>query len=85
LGAIKLTKLAPQQEQVLYAQLLDKGLSPTTEHRIHEMLHRALKDAVELEEVQRNVAAIAKPPRPAHYEMQTLDEAQVRCLVEGVA
>jgi integrase len=45
LGRIKLSALNPAHVQALYRAKLDEGLSPTTVHRVHEVLHTALKQA----------------------------------------
>jgi integrase len=45
LGRLKLASLNPAHVQALYRAKLDEGLSPTTVHRIHEVLHAALKQA----------------------------------------
>src|SRR5262245_7633090 len=46
LGRYSLAKLTPQQLQVFYNKKLAEGLSPTTVHAIHAMLHKALEDAL---------------------------------------
>jgi DNA-binding IclR family transcriptional regulator len=48
LGHVALAKLTPQHLQTFYNRKLGEGLSPTTVHAIHAMLHRALKDAMQL-------------------------------------
>jgi len=85
LGQVSLVKLAPQQVQVFYTGLLDKGLSSTTVHHIHEMLHCAYEEAVRLGLVQRNILDLIKGPRRAHREMVTLTEEQVNQFLAGVA
>src|SRR5690242_3175845 len=39
LGAIPLTRLTAQQVQLLYAKKLEEGLSSTSVHHLHAMLH----------------------------------------------
>jgi integrase len=78
LGKVPLTKLTAQQVQALYAKKLDEGLSPTTVHHLHAVLHRALKVALRLELLQRNVTEMVDPPRMAHPEMATLSAEQAR-------
>lgn len=76
LGKVSLAKLTPQHLQALYSRKLADGLSPTTVHGTHRMLHRALVDAERLGLVQRNVSEHVRPPRPNTKEMQTLTEEQ---------
>ena len=78
LGNVPLAKLTAQQVQALYARKLDDGLSPTTVHHLHAVLHRALKAALRLELVQRNITELIDPPRMAHREMATLSPEQAR-------
>jgi len=69
LGDVQLRLLAPEHLNALYAALSDhgrrdgKGLSPRSVRIVHVVLHRALRDAVKWGDVQRNVAALADPPR----------------------
>ena len=46
IGRIPLQKLTPQHVQSLYTQKLKDGLSRSTVHTLHAMLHKALKDAL---------------------------------------
>src|SRR5262249_25793524 len=55
LGRVPLTKVTAQQIQGFYAKKLKDGLSTTTVHHIHGMLHRAYEDALRMGLVQRNV------------------------------
>lgn len=78
LGKTHLSKLLPQQIQLLYTQKLQEGLSPTTVRSIHLRLHHALKDALRLGLVAFNVSEKVSPPRAAPHEIQTLSEDQAR-------
>lgn len=69
LGMIQLTKLTPQQVQRLYARKLEEGLSPTTVHHIHEVLHVALQGAMRMGLVMRNVSDLIDPPRMRRREL----------------
>ncbi len=81
LGKISLVKLNAQHLQLLYAKKLEEGLSSTTVHHIHMMLHKALDRAMRLTLVQRNVSDLVDPPRLRRHEMKTLTEAQARRLL----
>jgi integrase len=84
LGKGPLARLTVQQVQVFYARKLSEGLSPTTVHHIHGVLHRALKDALRMGLVQRNVTEMLRPPRRANKEMMVLTEEQAACFLEAV-
>ncbi len=85
LGKISLTKLTPQHLQRLYAERLDSGLSPTSVHHLHAVLHKALDQAVRWNLVARNVADLVDPPRDRHFEIATLSPAQARLLLDAAA
>jgi integrase len=83
LGKLSLTKLTAQHIQLLYAHLLAAGLSNRSVASIHTTLKQALKDAMRVDLVPRNVATLVRPPRPAHFEMQPLSVAQVHQLLDA--
>ena len=61
IGHTRLTQLAPQHLQDLYARKLAEGLSPTSVHHLHTVLHRALHQAVRWGLVSRNVTEAVDP------------------------
>jgi integrase len=83
LGKHRLAKLTPQHLQNFYTQKLDAGLSSTTVRQIHLILHRALKDAMRMGMIQRNVTEMVRPPRKRKVEMKTLDARQAALFVEA--
>ena len=83
IGAVKLASLTAQHVQTLYAGLLAGGLSSTTVHHAHATLHKALKAAVRLGLVARNVTEMVDAPRMRHHEMRVLSVAQARQFVEA--
>jgi integrase len=83
LGKTPLARLTAQQVQEFYSQKIRAGLSTTTVHHLHGVLHRALKDAFRLGLVQRNVTEMVKAPRRAQIEMQVLSEEQAQCFLKG--
>jgi integrase len=83
LGKTKLDRLNALQLQTLYREKLDAGLSPRRVRYIHVTMHKALKDAVRLELVSRNVAEAVTPPRLVKREVQPLTRAQMRSLLEA--
>jgi integrase len=80
-GGVQLNKLSAQQVQALYAALLEQGLSPTTVHHLHTVLHHALKDAQRLGLVVRNVADLVDPPRMAERVMHVYTPEQAQALL----
>ena len=62
-----------------YAYLQEQGVSPNTAIHHHANIHKALKDAVRLDLVDRNVAEIADRPQkqkylPAHYSASEVNQ-----------
>jgi integrase len=76
-GRMQLAKLSPLNIQSLYANRLGVGLSATTVALIHNVLHRALKQAVRWELLTRNVTEAVDPPRETTPEYITWNQRQV--------
>ena len=78
LGSIPLEKLSPRHIQEMEAVLLRDGgikgggLSPRTVLQAHRVLSEALRHAVRLGTLQRNVAEAVEPPRPTRHQVRTL-------------
>lgn len=83
IGAVRLARLTPRDVQRVYSECLSDGLSPSTVHRIHAILHKALEQATKWGLVARNVSHLVKAPRPAHHEIATLSSAHVRAVLEA--
>lgn len=58
LGRIRLKDLNPAHARFFYRERLDSGLAPATVHKIHAVLHKALKAAV-------SDGLVPATPRPA--------------------
>jgi hypothetical protein len=58
------------------------GLAPGTVRNIHRVLRRALQQGVAWQELGRNVAELASPPRVARQEMKVVDEREMLELFE---
>ena len=90
LGDIELQRLTPSNLSAFYRALLTdarrdgQGLAPKTVRNIHAMLHRALRDAVRLGYLVRNVADAVTPPRSASPEMQVWTPEQLRTFLAHV-
>jgi integrase len=77
LGKIKLSDLKAVHIQTLYGQMLERGLSPRIVRYTHATLSSALKEAVKLDILPRNVATLVQLPKKNQKEMDVLskDEA----------
>src|SRR5207253_404330 len=56
---------------------------PTTVSAIHEMLHKALDDAIKMGLIARNVCEVVSPPRKQHKEIHPLTAEQSRKLLDA--
>ena len=83
IGKIRLERLSASQVQEMESALLRNGrknggpLSSRTVLQVHRILSKALKDAVKLGLISRNVAEKIKPPRTTQYEVRTLTWNQI--------
>src|SRR5262245_41163038 len=88
IGKRRLDQLQPEHPEKAYKKLLDKGLSPATVLRVHRMLHRALKIAMQRERGARNVATLVEQPqqeRPKTPQPLDVDECKrVLTAAEGL-
>jgi len=84
LGKVQLQKLAPQQLKKLYADKLKEGLSTVTVAAIHNLLHRALDDAVKWDILARNVCDRISPPRKINREITPLTAEQTHILLAEI-
>jgi integrase len=90
LGRIGLQALRPLDVEELYASLLADGhrygggLSAKTVRNVHIALRRCLADAERFGLVQRNVAALVKPPAPQRPELSTWDAGEMRTFLGSV-
>ena len=71
IGGQRLSKLQPEHLEQLYNLLLEQGLSPTSVLRVHRILSRALKVAMQRQRLHRNVAALVDPPAQKRSEVAT--------------
>jgi integrase len=78
-----LGKLTPAMLQQFYADLVRRGVSARTRKHVHANLFSALKAAVRLELVPRNVAEAVDAPRYSAPDVRPLSEEQVAALVEA--
>jgi integrase len=81
LGNHPLQKLAPQHLQSFYSKKLKEGLSATTVTSFHNVLHKALDNAVRWRLIPYNVCDMASPPRRKPFEIQPLTLKQIQQLM----
>jgi len=85
IGRLKLTALTPQQVQELYASRLSAGLASTMVNHLHDTLHKALKRAMRLGLVARNVTELVDVPRVRPAKMRPLSRDETHRLIETAA
>ena len=88
IGTLKLEKLRKAHVDGLYAGLLrpkpeGPGLEPSTARRVHAVLHAALEEAVRGDLIPSNPAAHANKPKIRQKEIEPLDAAQARRLLDA--
>jgi integrase len=87
IGAKALAKLEAADLEKLYREMLDRGLSSTSAHHLHAVIHRALGKAVRQGKVVRNVADLVDEdarPQVDHTEMKVLADADFDRFLEAV-
>lgn len=72
----------PAHARRFYRELLDSGLAPATVHKLHVVLHKALKAAVTDGLIPRDAAARLMLPRIIREEINPLTEDQARRLLK---
>jgi len=82
-GAVKLKSLSPAHVQGLYREKLDDGLAPATVQKIHVVLHKALKQAVNDGLIPRNVAQGVKVKQARKHEIRYLNPVEVKALLRA--
>ncbi len=83
IGHIQLTKLSIEDVQGMLNAKRDE-LSPRTVQYIRGVLRSALNEAMRLDRVSRNVAALTRPPASVRYEITPLDIDQAKRFLEQV-
>jgi len=80
-----LTKLQPADVELRMTELVGRGLAPATARHARSVLRRALNDAMRDGLLNRNAAALARPPRASHHEMRALSPSEAHRLLEATA
>lgn len=89
LGAVHLSELRAVQIQQFYNTLYNGSariskLAPKTIKNIHGVLHKALKQAVELGYIKINPSDICKLPRVPRAEIKPLNEEQISDFLQAI-
>ncbi len=82
LGNILLVDLRPQHLQRLYADKLSSGLSNRTVQIIHVTLHKAIKNAVKVGLLSRNIVEAVDRPKIQRQEMRVMTETDLHLFLE---
>jgi integrase len=85
LATVPLTRLTPSHVERAMAELEERGLSRQTVRHARSTLRRALHDAQRDGILNRNVAALARPPQVHRREMRALTADEVGRLVAATA
>jgi integrase len=85
IGDVKLSKLEPRRIQILYAKLIDRGLSSRVVRYVHTLLRNSLQQAVKWGHLYRNPADLVTDelPKRERKEMQALSNEQVKVFMEA--
>jgi len=83
IGKITLTELKPQHLQKLYSDKLSSGLSARTVQLFHVAIHKALKNAVRINLLSRNVADAVDKPKIQRPEMHPMSENDLSLFLEA--
>lgn len=89
LGAVRLSALNAHEIQMFYNNLYkgndnDSVLSPKTIKNVHGVLHKALKQAVEIGYIKFNPADSCKLPRIIKADIKPLDEKEIAAFLHAI-
>ena len=76
-GAKLASALTPDDLNLVMANMVETGKSPTTVRYLLRVVHRVLDDAVRKEKLARNVADLAEPPPTRKAETEVWDMADI--------
>jgi integrase len=83
IGSVPLRDLVPGHVSELHARMMQAGKSDSTIRQTHAILRGALSYALEWEWIDRNVAAMTRPPRQGTPSVVAPDDDQVAMLLEA--
>lgn len=85
IGALPLSDLRPSHLNALYAGMTERGLSPRTCRTVHNVIRRALADAVRDGTLARNVAEAASLPRTTQPDIRVWTADELRRFLDAAA
>jgi integrase len=85
LGRVRLSQLSPQHIQQMTTKALGRGLSPSTVSEVYGVLRQALKAAVRLGLIARDITDQTDRPRRATHEMRPLSRDEAQRFIASVA
>ncbi len=83
IGGLRLSDLQPEDCESLYADLLAHGASIHTVSAVHRVLRASLNEAVRRRRLVVNPAAVARPPRRQHVEVDPLSIEESRQVLKA--
>lgn len=83
-GAVRLVALAPADLLAIPRRMRARGLSEATVHRVHTLLHGALRRAERLGILDRNPADLIDPPRERREPPRVFDLDESRRLLDAI-
>ena len=76
---ISLSDLKPMDIQKYYVYCIrEKGLSPNTVHKHHQLIHKCLEDAVANRNIKTNVSDYAEKPKQKYVEKEFLEIDEIK-------
>ena len=84
LGRRPLSRIGPADLQLLYADRLAAGCSPTSVRHLHRFLHRVFDQAVRWGAATRSPVTLVDPPRVTRHEFHALTPDEARSLLAGL-
>lgn len=81
LGGHPLADLEPEHVEALYRRLARQGMAPATVLKVHRILSRALKVAVQRGRVERNVCTLVDAPSADRAEAAALTADEARAVL----
>ncbi len=83
LGNVPISKLTPRHVEELHRYMGNKGLSARSVQYTHRILSQALKYAVKMEILARNVCNVVDPPKLKRKEIHVMDTDNVQIFLEA--
>jgi len=84
IGNVKLSNLKPKMIQVLYSEMIDKGLSARSVRYAHTILRNSLQQAVKWELINKNPADLVADelPKNKREEMKVLTKEEASTFLD---